>query len=1035
MAARCRAFDWAATPLGPVAGWPASLHTLAAVVLAARQPMFLWWGPALVQLYNDAYRPSLGADRHPAALGAQGRVFWADAWPAIGADIERILAGGPAAWYEDRLVPIVRDGRVQDVYWTYGYTPVPDDAGRVAGVLVTVIETTARVEARAADAAWARGETDRTRVAALAASEARFRTVQDASPLGFAIHRPVRAADGAVVDFTLPYVNAAGARIVGQPIERLLGGTVLGIWPGTGPEGVFADYVRVLETGEPHHREVLYEHDELAAGLALTVVRIGEGADAEIGVTFAEVTARLRADRERARLLAESEAARAAADLERRRLATVLEQLPVGVALAEAPSGHLVLSNAAVRRIWGVDTPPAGGDDHSADYAGYHTGPRQEVGRPYASHEWPLARALTLGETVTDEVIEIQRPDGTRRMVSVSAAPVRDADAHVVGGVVISLDVTERAGWLAESERARAEAEAARAQSEAVLASIADPFILVDRDWRITHVNDAAEPPLRTGRGALLGRTVWEAFPGLEGSVFEPSYRDAMATGRPTAVEGYYAPHDSWFDVHVYPWAGGLMVHFRDVSARRQAEVERERLLAGVHGANDALRRMAAEAQAAERRARFLANLGQALQPVAEPDAVMETTARLLGEHLGADRCAYAEVEADEDTFTITGNYTRGDTHSIVGRFTFRAFGAEVLRLMRANTAYVVHDADADPRVTPPDRAAYEATQIRAVICVPLHKAGRFVAAMAVHQRTPRAWTAAEVELVVTVVQRCWEALERARALRRLRESEAALRAASSQLAERTAAAEAARRAAEEANRAKGAFLSTMSHELRTPLNAIGGYAELLALGVRGPVTDAQRLDLDRLRSANRHMTGLVEAVLNFARVDAGQVEYQRDSVPLGPLVADLEALVGRQFAAKGLAYDHDGCGPETPDHPHVVRADAEKVRQVLLNLLTNAVKFTDAGGRVALACETDAAAGVVRVRVSDTGRGIAADQLERVFEPFVQVDRQRTPASQQGLGLGLAISRDLARGMGGDLTAESTPGRGSTFTLTLPAA
>jgi signal transduction histidine kinase len=116
------------------------------------------------------------------------------------------------------------------------------------------------------------------------------------------------------------------------------------------------------------------------------------------------------------------------------------------------------------------------------------------------------------------------------------------------------------------------------------------------------------------------------------------------------------------------------------------------------------------------------------------------------------------------------------------------------------------------------------------------------------------------------------------------------------------------------------------------------------------------------------------------------------------------------------------------------VRADPEKVRQILLNLLSNALKFTDAPGRVTLACD-EAAAGVVRVRVTDTGRGIAADQLARIFEPFVQVDRHRTQASQQGVGLGLAISRDLARGMGGDLTAESTPGAGSTFTLTLPAA
>ncbi len=246
-------------------------------------------------------------------------------------------------------------------------------------------------------------------------------------------------------------------------------------------------------------------------------------------------------------------------------------------------------------------------------------------------------------------------------------------------------------------------------------------------------------------------------------------------------------------------------------------------------------------------------------------------------------------------------------------------------------------------------------------------------------------------------------------------------------------AAETARAAAETANEAKSQFLSTMSHELRTPLNAIQGYAELLSLGIRGPVTDEQQADFGRIRRATHHLMGLITDILNFARLDAGQVEYRIGDVRLAGVIADLESLVGPQLAAKGLRYGHDGCGPDTPETPHVVRADPERLRQVLLNLLTNAVKFTDAGGRVAVACDDDAAAGVVRIRVSDTGRGIAADQLERVFEPFVQVDRHRTHESQQGVGLGLAISRELARAMGGELAAESTEGVGSTFTLTLP--
>ena len=240
--------------------------------------------------------------------------------------------------------------------------------------------------------------------------------------------------------------------------------------------------------------------------------------------------------------------------------------------------------------------------------------------------------------------------------------------------------------------------------------------------------------------------------------------------------------------------------------------------------------------------------------------------------------------------------------------------------------------------------------------------------------------------------------------------------------------AEAARTDAETANRAKAEFLATMSHELRTPLNAIGGYAELIEMGIRGPVVAQQVEDLRRIQASQRHLLGLVNEVLNYARIETGTVRYDLTDVPLAAAVAAVEPLIAPQLAAKGLAYAHDGCG----DTPLVARADAEKLRQVLLNLVSNAIKFTERGGRVEVACA--AAGDRVAVRVRDTGIGIPADQLERIFEPFVQVHATLT-RTHEGTGLGLAISRDLARGMGGDLTAESTPGVGSVFTLTLPAA
>lgn len=168
---------------------------------------------------------------------------------------------------------------------------------------------------------------------------------------------------------------------------------------------------------------------------------------------------------------------------------------------------------------------------------------------------------------------------------------------------------------------------------------------------------------------------------------------------------------------------------------------------------------------------RFLVNLNTASQQLVSPREIMLVTARMLGEHLNADRCAYAEVEADEDHFTIPGDYTRG-VHSIVGRFSMASFGTEVLRLMRAGLPYVVHDVDTDPQVKPENIPAYRATSIQAVVCVPLQKAGRYAACMAVHQKVPRYWAPEEIELIQLVVARCWESIERARTISTLQESE-----------------------------------------------------------------------------------------------------------------------------------------------------------------------------------------------------------------------------------------------------------------------
>ena len=237
--------------------------------------------------------------------------------------------------------------------------------------------------------------------------------------------------------------------------------------------------------------------------------------------------------------------------------------------------------------------------------------------------------------------------------------------------------------------------------------------------------------------------------------------------------------------------------------------------------------------------------------------------------------------------------------------------------------------------------------------------------------------------------------------------------------------AQLARTRAEAANKAKTDFLAVMSHELRTPLNSIAGYTELLEMGLRGPLTSEQREDLLKIRRSQRHLLGLINDLMNFAKLETGHVELELSNVPVNEVLAVLDALTEPQVAAKNIQYHHGRHDPAL-----TVWADREKTHQILINLVSNAVKFTRAGGKITIECGTSGEH--VHFYVSDTGEGIPEEMLSTIFDPFVQVKTGFT-REHDGVGLGLAISRDLARMMHGDLTVVSTVGKGSRFTLMLP--
>jgi signal transduction histidine kinase len=232
---------------------------------------------------------------------------------------------------------------------------------------------------------------------------------------------------------------------------------------------------------------------------------------------------------------------------------------------------------------------------------------------------------------------------------------------------------------------------------------------------------------------------------------------------------------------------------------------------------------------------------------------------------------------------------------------------------------------------------------------------------------------------------------------------------------------------AETAERAKTAFLRAMGHELRTPLNAIGGYIDLLDLGLRGPVTEDQHADFARVRTNQQHLAAIITEILNFARVGSGSVTYAVSDVNCRDALRHAIDLIEPLIAQNGLVFDGI-----SGDSSIVARADPEKVTQILVNLLSNAIKFTPGGGHISAECA--AVDDSVTLSINDTGLGIAADKLEAIFEPFVQL-KEGLADREGGVGLGLSISRDLARAMKGDLTVESTELKSTRFTLSLPRA
>jgi PAS domain S-box-containing protein len=543
----------------------------------------------------------------------------------------------------------------------------------------------------------------------------------------------------------------------------------------------------------------------------------------------------------------------------------------------------------------------------------------------------------------------------------------------------------DRARLFVAEMRAKDAIAAVQRRQATVLEAIADGFVTFDREWRYGYINRVAAELIGQSAESLVGRVLWDVHPGHDDTAFALVLRHAMATGAHASGETFSNSIGRWIEYRAYATDDGLSLIFRDVDERRRHD---ERL-------------------------RFLAEASTLLSSSLDYETTLANIAELAVPAL-ASSCVIDLVGSDGEFERVATVFDSGELSRLVGemrrRHPIMSNSRHPARRVLATGATIFYP-EIGPDVLPlvvddrPDSLAL-ARRLNPTSCVfvALRARGRTLGVMSLSTAgARRRFDDRDRVLIEDLAQRVAMAVDNAR----LHEGERR-----------------ARSEAEAANQAKSDFLAVMSHELRTPLTAVVGYTELLADEVVGPVNETQRDHLSRVRASSEHLLMLIEDILSFARIEAGREQVHIEEFGLAALLEQAAAIVRPLAEKKNLAFNLGG-----RDSRAVMRSDPQKVRQIIINLLANAVKFTTTGGVRLMAHVADSR---VEFEVSDTGPGIALQHLDRVFDAFWQVD-QRITRKAGGTGLGLSVARQLARLLGGDVSVRSTIGEGSVFRVELP--
>jgi PAS domain S-box-containing protein len=664
---------------------------------------------------------------------------------------------------------------------------------------------------------------------------------------------------------------------------------------------------------------------------------------------------------------------------ERARLAAVVEHAPVGIVIAEAPSGRILTGNHRTEEIFRHPIIPSPDVTAYRAWVAFHPDGRQVEG-----HEYPLARVLETGQRAGPDEYLYHRGDGTFGWVQITGAPIRDERGRMTAALVVIDDVDaerrageEREALLREIAEERRLLREVFENAPAVMALYSGP------DHVVTMVNPTWERSV--GKPGAVGRTFRQVFPEFAGTGLYERLDQVYETGEPFIDPEVCVPLERWESGTREETFWSLvwlpLPHRED--GGRDVLVHAVETTAQVH----ARRQVQALARAALR--------AQSAPTLADRLRVVTDEARAI---IGAHQAVTSMTAGDDWAQAVTA-VSLSDRYAGYEHYTHPPDGSGIYAWVCETNEPVrmtQRELERHPRwrgfggdaAHPP---------MRGWLAAPLVAPdGRNLGVIQLSDRYSGEFTEQDQAVLVQLAQLAAATIENARLY------EQAL----------------------EANRIKSGFLATMSHELRTPLNAMIGYAELLEMGVPDPVTPAQRAQVERIRLSAQHLLQLIEEILTFSRVEAGRERVDVEPVALRALAREVSAIIEPLAEKRGLTFR-----VEVPDQEVTLETDPRKVRQILLNLLGNAVKFT-AQGEVSFRAERRGETMVMEVR--DTGIGIAHEHLEKIFEPFWQAETEMH-ARVSGTGLGLPVTRQLVELLGGRMRVTSEPGRGSHFRVELP--